>query len=334
MIAVLYDRPGEPADVLYSKNLADPAPQAAEVVVKMSHMSIVPADMATIRGLYRTPQKTPTVPGYGGQGQIVAVGPGVTSFSIGDTVLIMPFKKPGWTNGCWQELVCVDESDVVLLPKDINLLHTPDFFNTPLTAWVMTVEILNLGPQHTLLLTAAGSCVGRMVLGLASVRGYKVIAVVRRPQQVEEIRQLGATHVICSSNEDIGKSVMSFTQLKGVDAVIDAVGGEITGQCFKLLSDAGKMIVYGLLDLQRQSSIDIRKMLFYNLSVQGFWLPGWWFNAPIKLRTQAMNKAMQMVQKGVMVTPIEKEYPLTSIKEAVRHAEKSGNVGRVMLVPG
>jgi NADPH:quinone reductase-like Zn-dependent oxidoreductase len=183
-----------------------------------------------------------------------------------------------------------------------------------------------------LLLTAAGSNVGRMILKLSKLRGFSVIAVVRRPEHVAEIKALGASEVICSTTEDMSKRVMTLTNLKGVDAAIDAVGGEMTTECFKLLSDWGRMVVYGLLDKERNSSLDIRKMLFYNLDITGFWLPGWWFRSDLKTRTQAVNRTLELVQNGSLTPVVEKEYHLSQISEAVAHAERPGNSGRIILV--
>jgi NADPH:quinone reductase-like Zn-dependent oxidoreductase len=333
MKAVIYERPGQPEEVLKVIDVPRKTPGPTEVVIRVLAAPIVPADLATIRGVYRTPQKTPTVPGYGCQGEVVEVGSAVTTFKIGDNVLSLPFKKSGWTDGCWQEYLCLEETEFYSVPGHLHVHQTCDFYNTALTAWVMVVEKLNLGAGQTLLLTAAGSNVGRMILGLSKVRGFSVIAVVRRPEQMDEIKSLGAKEVICSTQDDITKKTLSLTGLKGVNAVIDAIGGDISTQCFKALADSGKMIVYGLLDLERNSSFDIRKMLFYNLQLSGFWLPGWWYESDTKTRTAAMNKTFDLIQKSALVPKVEKEYRFQDVVEAVRHAERPGNSGRVILVP-
>ncbi|MCB0379090.1 MAG: zinc-dependent alcohol dehydrogenase family protein [Bdellovibrionales bacterium] len=333
MIAVTYERPGEPKDVLNVTELPTPTPNDNQLLLKMIRIPIVPADLATIRGLYRTPQKTPCIPGYGGIGEIVSLGKNVTGYEMGTRVMTLPFKNPGWTDGCWCEYICLEESEVLPIKHGRIYESGFDFFNTPLTAYVMTVDILNLSKGNTVLLTAAGSNVGRMVLSLAKERGFSVIGVVRRPEQVEEILSLGATHVICSSQADITQKAMEYTKLKGVDAVLDSVGGEVSTQCFKALGDWGKMIVYGLLALERNAQFDIRKMLFYNLDVRGFWLPAWWKHTSLQERTEAVNETLNLIEKGVLDVHVEKAYRLEDIKEAVSHAERPGNSGRIVLDP-
>ncbi len=333
MKAVIYERAGEPQSVLKVVEVPMPEPGPHQVVLKMKAMPINPADLATIRGVYRTPQKTPTVPGYEGLGEVVKIGSAVKSLSVGMSVIIVAIKPSGWANGSWQEYFCVDETETLPVPSDLDPMLTPQFFNTILTPWVMTVNELNLGPGQTLLMTAAGSGVSKLIFKIAKLRGFSVIGVVRRPEQVEEIKKLGAAEVICSANEDITKRALAITGLKGVDAVIDAVGGEVSSQCFRALADYGQMMVYGLLELERNSNYDVRKMLFYNLGLRGFWLPGWWTRSSLEVRTQAVNKCFELIRQGILRTSVEKEYSLQDIGLAVQHSERPGNKGRIMLVP-
>lgn len=333
MKAVYYERAGEPATVLKVIETEIPEPGPDQIVMRMKAMPINPADLATIRGVYRTPQKTPTVPGYEGLGEIVKVGSRVRSLHVGMPAIMVATKPAGWGNGTWQEYLCTYESDILPIPDGIDPKLTSQFFNTILTPWVMTVNELNLGPGQTLLMTAAGSGVGKLVLKIAAVRGFNVIGVVRRPEQVEEIKKLGAMDVICSANEDITKRTLALTGLKGVDAVIDAVGGEVSAQCFRALADWGQMLVYGLLELERNANYDVRKMLFYNLGLRGFWIPAWWDRVDLKVRTHAVNMCFDLIRKGVLVPEVEKEYSLADIGQAVAHAERPGNKGRIMLVP-
>jgi NADPH:quinone reductase-like Zn-dependent oxidoreductase len=333
MKAIYYEKTGEPQSVLKLIDATIPEPEHQQVLLKMKLMPINPMDLATIRGVYRTPQKTPTVPGAEGVGEVIKIGSNVRTLSVGSSVLVLPFKNPGWTNGSWQEYLCLDETEVFPIPADIDPNLTPQFFNSILTAWVLIVNDLNLGPGQSLLMTAAGSSVGKLVLKLAAERKFSVIGVVRRPEQVEEIKKLGATDVICSATEDITKRVFAMTALKGVDAVMDAVGGEVSSQCFRAMNDWGQMIIYGLLELERNSQLDIRKMLFYNLGVRGFWLPGWWLRVDLETRTIAINKCFEMIRRGILIPEVEHTYSLQDINQAVAHAERPGNKGRIMLSP-
>jgi NADPH:quinone reductase len=332
MARVIYQQKGNPIDVLEVGDSQSEMLGPHDIQVKMEAMPVNPSDLSIIRGVYRTPQKTPAVPGTDGAGIIAAVGSDVKGLKIGQRVVVMPIKTAGWTNGTWQEYLCIDESGVFPIPDGGDTNNWAQLF-TILTAWIMAVEELKLGPGDTVLVTAAGSTVGRSLLQIAKLRGFSVIAVVRRPEHKEILMQLGAKDVICSANEDITQRALAATQLKGVTAVIDSVGGEVASQCFRALAERGTMFVYGLLALERDSSIDIRKMLFYNLSLRGFWIPDWWRSAELDKRMQVANTVVNLVVEGKLTADVDSTFKLSEIKQAVAKAEQPGNNGRVMLVP-
>jgi NADPH:quinone reductase-like Zn-dependent oxidoreductase len=259
------------------------------------------------------------------------VGANVKSLKPGMSVVKITNSLAEWQDGTWQEYLAVDETCVQILPDDIDHYKITSLMISILPAWVMTVNILNLKPGQTLLMTGAGSAVGRLVLQLAAHRGFSVIGVVRRPEQVEEIKKLGAIDVICSSTEDVTKRALALTKLRGVDAAIDSVGGESATQCFKALADWGKLIIYGMLDMKRDSTFDIRKMLFSNLTVQGFWVTSWWLDSDVQTRSVAVNKCFDLVRKGLLNPPVEKEYKLEEFATAMAHAERPGNRGRIVF---
>ena len=333
MLKVVYQRSGEPSKVLEIANVETPSPAGSQVLVKLAMMPIVPADLATIRGIYRTPQKTPTTPGLEGIGVISATGNKVESFAVGQRVLVLPFKNAGWSNGTWQEYVLLDEYDVFPIPDQAEAHVWAQLFNTILTPWIMLVEDLRLKSGDTLLLTGAGSTVGQVALQISKIKGFSVIGVVRRSEQIQLIKELGARDVICSANEDITQRAMALTNLRGVDAVLDAVGGKVASQCLRALADNGTMYVYGLLDLERDSGIDIRKILFYNLSLRGFWLPGWWHRTATDERIRIINTVAGLVAQGHLTAVIDSKFRLSEVKAAVEKAEQPGNNGRVFLIP-
>ncbi len=331
MLAIIYERQGQPKDVLQVVDLPTPTPTGNQVLVQVEAAPIEPADLAVVRGVYRTPQTAPTIPGLEACGRIVALGPDAKHYQVGQRVMALPFKSPGWTNGTWQQFWCIEETELFPVPDVVDSATWSQFFITILTPWVMAVEEFRLSQGQNLLVTGAGSTVGQVLIQISRLMQFNFIGVVRRPEQVQEILALGASHVICSSTEDITQRAMALTQLQGVNAVVDAVGGTVTSQCFRALADNGKMFVYGLLALERESAIDIRKMLFYNLSLQGFWLPGWWDKSDPQYRLQVTQNAASLVAQGYLTAPVDSIFSARDVKEAVIKAESPGNKGRVIL---
>lgn len=332
-IKIVYDQQGEPAKVLRAEESQTSEPGPDQVVIQIESSTITPADLATIRGVYRTPQKVPATPGYEGVGRLLKIGTNVKSVKVGQRVLISFSTKSGWQNGSWQEYACKDEHQVYPIPDTGDANVWVQFFNTILTPWIMAVDKLDLKSGDTLLVTGCGSTVGQILIQISKIRGFSIIGVVRRPEQVEFIKSLGVQNVLCSATDDITQKCLALTQLKGVTAVLDAVGGKVASQCFRALKDRGSMIVYGLLDLEREASIDIRKMLFYNLSLEGFWLPDWWMRTPLDHRTRLTNTVIDLVATDKLIAPVETCYAFKDIVAAVTHAEKPGNKGRIILKP-
>lgn len=331
MKALVYEKFGEPAEVLHLQEIPIPEPAPDQVLVRMHSMSLNPSNLALVRGVYKVKQKLPNVPGMEGVGEIVKVGSQVKSLKPGMRGMVVPDQISELLVGTWQEYICVPETALQLLPDQVDLAKMTDLPITVMSAWIITVNELNLGPGQTLLLTAAGSAVGRYILQLSKVRGFSVIAVVRRPEQVEQIKALGAKEVICSSTEDVGAKALSYTKLKGVDAALDCVGGDTTSHCLKALGDNGKLVIFGLLENKIQATFDTRKILFSNLTIKGFWLSGWLQACDYNQRTIVANKCIELLDKGVLSSHVEKAYKLEEFKEAVKHSERPGNTGRIIF---
>lgn len=325
MRCVRFDRFGDPTDVLRVHDVPTPSPGPGEVLVRMRVRPVNPSDLLTVRGLYGALPQLPATPGYEGMGVIEAVGPNVRGTEIGQRVI--PMRTPG----TWQECLVVNAANLVPTPDSLSDESAAQFLVNPLSAWIMVTEELALQPGQWLLQTAAGSTLGRLLLQIAKLRQVKTINVVRRRAQAEELRALGADEVICTEDEDLGERVMAITNGAGVSAAIDAVGGQIGGSVVQALAPGGLMLIYGMLSLE-PTPINGGQMVFRATSVRGFWLTAWLRRAPAEKQRTLMREVLSHMVKGEIVPPIEAKYDLGDITEAVRHAERPGRHGKVLLV--
>jgi NADPH:quinone reductase-like Zn-dependent oxidoreductase len=195
----------------------------------------------------------------------------------------------------------------------------------------MTIEELKLQPNEWLLQTAAGSTLGRVVLQIASLRGFKTINVVRRREQVEELKTLGADEVICTADEDLVERVREITGRAGLTKAIDAVGGETCGAVVRALSRGGVMLVYGVLSME-PVPVDTGRMIFTSMTIRGFWLGEWFRSAPPERQQAVTMELLRLMATNEIVPPVEAEYPLTDVLKAIEHAERPGRSGKVLLV--
>lgn len=325
MQSVRFSEFGNPADVLRLEDLPQPEPAANQVLVRLRARSINPSDLLTVRGLYGALPLLPATPGLEGMGEVVAVGDGVKNLSPGQRVI------PLGVQGTWQEYILAASAQLIPVPDGISNQTAAQFVVNPLTAWIMTVEELSLKPGEWLLQTAAGSTLGRVVLQIAALRGFKTINVVRRREQAEELRTLGADEVICTDEEDIVERVKEITGKTGLTKAIDAVGGETGAAVMRSLGRGGVMLVYGLLSGQPMP-VDGGRMIFTSATMRGFWL-GEWLRSAAPERQQAITAEMlRSMASNEIVPPVEAEYPLTDVLAAVEHAERTGRSGKVLLV--
>ena len=325
MLSVKYDQFGEPTEVLHVLEEPKPVPGKKEVLVRMRARPIHPADLLAVRGLYGSLPPLPATPGIEGAGTIDAIGPDVEGWQINQRVI------PLGTPGTWQEYLIVKSAQLIPLPDTINDTIAAQFIVNPLTAWIMTTEKLELEPGQWLLQTAAGSTLGRIVLQIAKLRGFKTINVVRRRKQAEELKALGAEQVVCTADEDLVERVMAITDKAGVSAAIDAVGGQTGTDALRSLGRHGVMLSYGLLTGEPMT-IDGGQMIFRCSAVRGFWLSDWFRSVPAEKQRAVSIEMLDLMVNGEIVPPVEAEYPLKDVLNAVQHAERQGRQGKVMLV--
>jgi NADPH2:quinone reductase len=325
MRSIRFGELGEPADVLRVEDVPAPSIGAGEVLVRMRARPVNPSDLLTVRGFYGVTPSLPATPGYEGVGVVEAVGADVRGVRPGERVI--PLGVPG----TWQELVVANPAQLVRPPDGVDDASAAQFVVNPLTAWIMVVDELAVRPGEWLLQTAAGSTLGRLVLQLAKLRSFRTINVVRRRAQVDEIRALGGDEVVCTGDEDLVGRVMSITGDAGVRAAIDAVGGPVGADVVRALGDGGVVLVYGLLSFE-PTPVFAGAMIFRGSSMKGFWLAEWFRRTPPARQQAVMRDVLGHMAKGELVPPVEAEYDLAQIVDAVRHAERPGRHGKVLLV--
>ncbi|HKS27213.1 MAG TPA: zinc-dependent alcohol dehydrogenase family protein [Pyrinomonadaceae bacterium] len=316
---------GNPSKMLRVEEMPQPEPEANQVLVRMRVRPINPSDLLTVRGLYGALPKLPATPGLEGMGEVAAVGAGVTNVQVGQRVITLGIA------GTWAEYLIAESTQLIPVPDSISDQTAAQFIVNPLTAWIMVVEELGLQPDEWLLQTAAGSTLGRVVLQIAARRGFKTINVVRRRAQVEELKQLGAHEVICTEDEDLPERVRDITGRAGLTKAIDAVGGRTGGAVVSALGRGGVMLVYGLLSMEPMP-VDSGRMIFTSATVRGFWLGEWFRSAPPEQQQRVTMEMLRLMATNEVVPPVEAEYPLADVLNAIEHSERPGKSGKVLLV--
>jgi NADPH:quinone reductase-like Zn-dependent oxidoreductase len=332
MKAIVFDRFGEPSEVLSLKDLQVPEPGPNEVRVRMIASPINPSDLLVLRGQYGRLPQLPATPGFEGVGVVEAAGPGLfwrlRLRRLGRRVAVLNNQ-----GGNWQEYVIVPVRQVVPISDAIPDDQAAAFFVNPATAFILTQRLLRIQPGEWLLQSAAASSLGRMIIQLGRHLGFRTINIVRRREQGDELRSLGADVVICAPEESIRGRVDAVTESKGVSFALDAVGGTTATEMVAALGYQGHIILYGTMSGERPQ-IDPREMMVRNLQISGFWLSNWVRQQGPLAMLRLFRELTRLVQTGVLSTRIAGTFPLEKFHDAVSRAEKGGINGKILLQMG
>ncbi len=324
MRAIRFEQFGPPAEVLRLAELPTPEPGPGKARLRLTHRPINPSDLLTVSGEYGRLPNLPATPGFEAVGRVEAVGEGVRGLAVGARVV------PLSAGGTWCESVIADASMLVPVPDDVSDDAAAQFIVNPVTAWVMLEEELKLQPGDWVVQTAAGSTLGRLVIQLGRLRGYRTINFVRRPEQVDELLALGADAAIATSDGDVTERVRQLTGGRGATAALDAVGGETGALALRALRSGGTMLVYGMLG-NEPLPLHNGEMLFRGLTARGFWLSQWFRQTPPAQVAGTLGTLMGLIAGGKLVPPVEAEYDLADFRAAIAHAERPGRRGKVLL---
>lgn len=326
MKAVVFDRCGEPAEVLRLEERPTPEPRPGQVRVRMRASPINPSDLLFIRGDYGQKPSLPATPGFEGVGVVTASGGGLLGWRVkGRRVAVL-----NGITGNWQEEVIIPARQAVPVPDGIPDDQAAMAFVNPASAVVMVRHILRPRRHEWLLQTAAGSALGRMVIRLGRRDGFRTLNVVRRREQAEELRQLGADHVICTADESLEMRVRDVTGGEGVRCAIDAVGGATGSEVVRCLGRQGRLLVYGILSGE-PLTIPSRTLIAGSKAVQGFWLSDWMRGQGVLTLLGLFREVFGLLKEGVLTSEVGQTFPLDRVAEAVRAAAEPARSGKVLL---
>jgi NADPH:quinone reductase-like Zn-dependent oxidoreductase len=306
-----------------------PEPGPGEVRVRMLASPLNPSDLSVVRGQYGRLPELPATPGFEGVGVVESAGPGLLKVLRG----LKPGRRVAVLNargGNWQEEVVVPARQLVPLPADIPDEQGASFFVNPATALVMTQWVLRVPRGAWLLQTAAGSALGRMVLRLGKVAGFRTLNVVRRKAQAEELLRLGGDAAVATDAESLDERVRTLTGGAGVPCALDAVGGATGAAAVRALAPGGRLLLYGTLSGEPMP-LDPRSLMVGQKSVAGFWLSEWVRAQGIFTMLKLFRRIKALLRSGVLTTAVAATFGMEQVRDAVRQAEAPGRQGKVLL---
>src|SRR5690349_2626248 len=317
MRCLVADAVGEPSEVLNLQARPIPEPGPRQVRIRVTAVPVEASDLHTVRGRYGFTPEFPTVPGIESVGVIDELGSDTDGLTVGQRVVTIG------VTGTWQEFVVADEARVLPVPLGMSDSTAAQILSNPLTAVILTGDLLDLRQGEWLLQTAAGSTVGQLVIQLGAHVGFNTINVVRRRSAVEDILAMGGTAVICTEDEDLRERVAEIAGRDGVSKAIDCVSGQVGADVSRALAPHGELIIYGALSTHRQTDPDkltvpifARSLIYETKTVRGFWLFRWFTQTPKDRMIAAIDRTLQLAESGALRVPEGQPIPVEKFTDA------------------
>lgn len=328
MKAHVYRQNGEPSQVLALEDIAAPAqPGPDEVVVRIVKRMVHPIDDLMVRGYIPAPIPAEgTVPGGDGVGVVEQVGAGVdpaAGIRAGQRVMLFPAQ------GTWSERVIVPAMAVIPVPDDVSDVTACQIVINGITAIVLMRAAIAASGGAPLLVTAAGSGVGRNLIALAQMRGAKVVALVRSDAGAAILAPHIPGVAIVSSEHEGWAAKVTAAGGQAPAVAIDPIGGEMSPQLLNMLADCGTLLTYGGLD-PRPSTIPSVPVVVRQLTLRGLNAYGWLASTPTQ-RASDIADLFELARRAPKKFADYREFAFAHATEALAAAHATPRRGATIL---
>jgi len=307
-----------------------PKPGHGQVLVRVEAAPCNPSDLLFLQGLYGVSKTLPTVPGWEGAGTVVASGGGWMAGRLVGRRVACTGQMDG--DGTWAQYVLTRAKTCVPLHRDLDLERGATLIINPLTAIGLMHEARRCGAR-AVIQTAGASQVGRMILRLASDAGVPLINVVRRDEQVELLRSMGAEHVINSEADSFEEDLRRLCRELRVTVAFEAVAGEMTGRLLEAMPRGSTAIVYGALSEQPCAAISPIGVIFEGKRVEGFYLGTWLQRRGMFATLRLTSQAQRLVREGDLDTQVQRHAGLEDAVDALMQYHRHMTDGKVLIHP-
>ena len=316
MKAIQLTATGNPQETLKLVEIPNPtAPGNQEVIIRVEYSPVNFSDLMVAKGIYFIQPELPATIGGEGVGIIEEVGPDVENVKIGDRVII-PFGTYAWA-----ELVKAPAKDLFPVSASADPKQLAMAGINPPTAVLLLNEFTSLEKGDWIVLNAGNSSVANTIIAVAKSRGIKTLAIVRRAEVVEIAQQAGADAVLVES-ASIAEEAKKVTDNANIKLGLDAVGGDSSAILAQILGVDSHLVAYAILS-GKPVVISQVDLIVKRLKVHGFWM---YLSEYLPKLNSAVRESESLLAENAFNVPIAASYSLSSITEAVIHAQKGVKV--------
>lgn len=322
MLAIVVRSAGGP-EVLELAELPDPVPGDGEVVIEVRATALNRADLLQRRGVYPPPPGASSVLGLECAGIVAELGPGTSSARVGDRVMAL---LPG---GGYAERVAVHERLCLPIPERLSFAQAAAVPEAFLTATEALFGLGKLVPGEWVLIHAAGSGVGSAALQLARAAGGRVLGTASAGK-VDRVMALGPERVVARESGDFAKVALEVTDGRGVDVILDLVGGSYLGRHQECLAVLGRHVIVGLVG-GAKAELDLARVLSRRQSILG-----------LVMRTRPLADKIRVVERfrrdffgwleaGLLDPLVDTVLPFAEAARAHERLEANSSFGKLVL---
>lgn len=326
MRAVMMIGRGEP-DVLVTADVEAPVPGPDQVLVEVAASGVNRADLLQRRGRYPVPPGAPeNIPGLEYAGVVVECGAHVSALSVGDRVMGIV------GGGGYARYVAVNEREAIPVPAELDLIQAGAVPEAFLTAFDALVAQADLRAGESVLVHAAGSGVGTAALQLARWLGAEVYGTSRTVEKLRRARDLGLQHGISAAGpESWCDALLDLTDGRGVDVVLDLVGGPYLADNVRALGSRGRIVTVGVTG-GRSAELDLRALMGKRGSITGTVLRARPLEEKAALAQNFARVTLGAVADGRLKPVVDETFPPEAAPEAHRRMEANLNFGKLLIV--
>jgi NADPH2:quinone reductase len=317
-------KPGD-ASVLQETLRPVPVPQAREVLIKVAACGVNRPDVLQRKGLYKHPVDSSDLPGLEVAGEVESVGAEVTGYSKGDSVCAL---SPG---GGYAEYCIVPEVQVLPIPRGLNFVEAATLPEVFFTVWLNLYILGGLHAGESLLVHGGSGGIGTAAIQLAKALGARVFTTAGSSQKCAACLELGADVAINYREQDFVKNVNEATDGKGVNMVLDYVGGDYVAKNLSVLSRGGHLVNLYFLNGSKVE-IDLMPILTKGLTFTGSMLRPQPLKTKLKIRNDLVREVWPLIESGRIKPVIFKTFPLVDASQAHALMESSRHVGKIVLL--
>jgi NADPH:quinone reductase len=304
--------PGGP-EVLKATTRPVPQPGNAEVLIRIQAAGVNRPDCIQRQGHYAPPPGVTDIPGLEVAGTVVALGTGVTGFSIG-----------------YAEYVTAPVQQILPVPQGLTIMQAAALPETCMTVWTNVFERAHLSPDETLLIHGGSSGIGTTAIQIASALGSRVLVTAGSDDKCQACLELGAERAVNYRNEDFVAAAREFGGGKGVDVILDMVGGDYIEKNIKAAAPDARIVNIAFLR-GAKAELNFMPLMLKRLTMTGSTLRSQTIERKGEIARQLKKTVWPLIEAGRVKPVIYKEFPLGEARAAHELMESSAHIGKIML---